>query len=259
MTGLAATNISVSLGAQQVLRGASIEANPGELVGLLGPNGSGKTTLLKCLAGLITPDGGTRKIGDETLESLPVAAIARKIAWLEQDAASEWPLSVLRVVSLGRMPWLGALGKLGPDDLAAIDHAMEICGVKGLADRSVTNLSGGERARVMLARAMAAEPEILLADEPVAQLDPYHQLGVMEVLQDHARKQNAVVAVMHDLSLAARFCDRVCLLSGGKIVASGAPSGVLVPDRLAEVFAIEAEMFQNDGVNFVLPRRQKRP
>ena len=236
---IAATNIVVRLGGRIVLDRVSIAAEDGEMVGLIGPNASGKTTLIRVLAGLLAPDAGALS---------PIADRARNVAYLEQGAACHWPLAVRRVVALGRLPHLGPFQRPSDADERAIDAAMAEADVVTLAERPVTALSAGELARVFLARALATEPRVILADEPVASLDPYHQIQVMELLRGHASR-GAVIAVLHDLTLAARFCDRLVLLHSGKVAAQGKPSEVLTPDNLARVYSVTAAF----GDGYVVP------
>ncbi len=253
---LAARNITLRLGGRAVLDDVSITAAPGALVGLIGPNAAGKTTLVRVLAGLATPEAGT-----VTLDSRPVAEIgrdarARAVAYLEQDAACHWPLAVRRLVALGRLPWLGPFQRTGASDAAAIAEAMADAEITPLADRPITTLSGGERARAFLARALAGTPRVLLADEPVARLDPYHQMKVMELLRAQAARGGAVVAVLHDLTLAARFCDRLVLLAAGRVAAEGPPTEVLTPESLARVYGVAAAFGADADGPYVVPRRR---
>ncbi len=253
---LAAANVTVRLGGRTVLDGVSFAAGPGAVVGLIGPNAAGKTTLVRVLAGLVIPVAGT-----VTLDGRPLGAVAREeraraIAYLEQDAVCHWPLAVRRLVALGRLPWVGPFANPRPDDAAAIDRALADAEIAALADRPVTALSGGERARAFLARALAGAPRVLLADEPVASLDPYHQMKVMELLRAQAARGGAVVAVLHDLTLAARFCDRLVLLDRGRAVAAGAPTEVLTPGSLARVYGVAAAFGADADGPYVVPRRR---
>jgi iron complex transport system ATP-binding protein len=253
---LAAEDIAVRLGGRAVLAGVAIAATPGELVGLIGPNAAGKTTLVRVLAGLIVPDSGTVTLDGRPLAAIPRAARARAVAYLEQDAVCHWPLAVHRLVALGRLPWLGPFQRPGAADAAAIARAMADAEIDTLADRPVTALSGGERARVFLARALAGGPHVLLADEPVASLDPYHQIKVMELLRTQVARGGAVVAVLHDLTLAARFCDRLVLLDRGRVAAEGAAGEVLTPEALARVYGVTAAFGSDADGPYVVPRRR---
>ena len=255
MTHLAVENLKASLGGARVLRGVSLNVTSPCFVGLVGPNGAGKTTLVRAIANLI-PFEGRIELGGVAVDEIPIRARARKIAYLAQGADSHWPLSVERLVALGRLPHLEPFRKPGPEDEAAIEAAMTLADVTRFRHRDVLTLSGGERARVLLARALAVEAPLLLVDEPVASLDPYHQLGVMEVLRAYVEKGRTAVAVLHDLSLAARFCDRLILLDDGVIRAEGAPAHVLTPENLRAVYHVEAEI-GGEGRGFhVLPLRR---
>ena len=162
-------------------------------------------------------------------------------------------MTVDHIVGLGRIPHLSPWRQLGPDDEAAINTAIELTDSAHLRDRITTTLSGGERARVMLARALAVEAPYLLADEPVASLDPYHQLQVMDILQDQARRGTGVLVVLHDLSLAMRYCDQVVLLLDGRVLAVGPPSDVMSDDNLQQAFSISAARWQHDGTELLTP------
>ncbi len=229
--------ISASLGGRRVVDGVSTSFAAGELVALLGPNGVGKTTLLRAAAGLIGYSGRILLDGED-LQLLSPRERATRIAYLAQMPTVHWPMRVSDIVALGRLPHLASIARLSEADQAAIDRAIRAAELETLAQRRVTELSSGELARVLLARALASEAQVLLADEPNAALDPYHQLHVMELLHEEARRGVAVIAVMHDLRLAAQFADRVLLMNGGQIVASGAPVEVLTAARLSDVYGI---------------------
>lgn len=256
MTLLEADGLVVRYGARVALDGVSLSIGKGALVGLLGPNASGKTTLLRALAGLVRPDAGAIRFDGVPADGLSARARARRIAYLEQGAQCHWPLSAERVVALGRLAHQGPWSRATEADRRAVAAAMARCDVTALADRPVTTLSGGEAARVLLARALAAEPDILLADEPVSHLDPYHQIGVMEVLRRLADEGALVIAVLHDLSLAARFCDRLVLLSAGRVAADGPPAAVMTAATLARVFSVTARVIDDGDGLYVLPLRR---
>jgi iron complex transport system ATP-binding protein len=252
MSRLVANDLHVRLGDRKVLDGVSLDLRPGELVGLLGPNASGKTTLLRSLANLIEPVRGEVLLDDEPIAGLTPRKRARRLAYLEQGASSEWPLPVARLVALGRAPHLGAWGRPTTEDEAVVTNVMERCDVVHLAERSSTALSGGERARVMLARALATSAPVLLADEPVSHLDPYHQLRIMAVIRNHADEGGSAIAALHDLTLATRFCDRIILLLDGKIAAEGPPAEILTAECLARVFSINATLVDQNGALHVV-------
>ncbi|WP_372000141.1 ABC transporter ATP-binding protein [Tistrella mobilis] len=228
----------------------SLSLGPGQLVGLIGPNGAGKTTLLRLLAGLRPPQNGDVSVGGQSLHLLSAAARARQISYLAQGADVHWPLPADAVVALGRLPHGDGRSAA---DRHAVARAMAITGTNGFIGRRVDRLSGGERLKVLLARALAVEAPILLADEPVAALDPAHQLDVMGLLRGLAHEGRLIVAVLHDLGLAARFCDRLVLLAEGRLIADGPPETVLTPDRLARAYGIRALHGQAEGLLLVVP------
>ena len=239
MSALAATNVTVRIGAKEIVRDASLSLNAGELVALVGPNGAGKTTLVRALAGLL-PAQGAITLQDKPLDALSPRERARTVAYLPQGHVFHWPMSVESIVMLGRAPHGDPFSSNSPADRTAVAQAMATTETQIFAERPVTTLSGGEKARVALARALATQAPLLLADEPTAALDPRHQLVVMELLRHAARSGNAILAIMHDLTLAARFADRVLVMNEGRIVAEGTPAEALAPERLAAVFGIEA-------------------
>lgn len=256
---LQAEGLSVRLGGREVVADVSLELAPGEVVGLIGPNGSGKSTCISALAGIRRPSSGTIRLDGVLLDDVAPRVRARSVSYLPQNPECHWPLSVRQVVALGRLPHRSLWGGVGPGDAAAIDLAMEKLEVTTLAGRRVDRLSGGERMRVMLARALAPEPRALLVDEPTDGLDPNHQLHVMELLRSSAAEGRAVLAVLHDLSLAERFCDRLLLLHEGRLLASGAPREVLVPENVARAYRVEAEFIGEGAHATVVPWRRIRP
>ena len=255
MTALRAENLHVRLGGRAALSGIDMEIAPGVFTIVVGPNGAGKTTLLRAMAGLLPSFQGTVTIGAQPLGSLSAFERARRIAYLPQGGSVAWPLSVASVVALGRIPHGERIDALPDGGRRAVAAAIEAVGLRGFETRPATELSGGERARTLLARALATEAPILLADEPVAALDPRHQLLVLDVLRNRARTGAAVVAVMHDLALAARFADRVLLMSEGRLVADGAPRDILTEDRLAASFGIEATIVEREQTVLLTPWR----
>jgi len=236
---LSATELNYRIGSTDILNNVSIQAMPGELIGLIGPNGAGKSTLLSLLAGLSTPATGTVMLDNQPMAKMDAATRARSIGWLEQIGQIHWPLSVHRLVSLGRFPHLSPWQKTTDEDEQAIQLALEQTDSVHLQERDATTLSGGERARVLLARVLAAQPSLLLADEPVSSLDLGHQLQTMNVLQNFAQGNQTCIVVLHDLSLAARYCDRLYLMHHGKVKAEGDAATVLSNDNIREVYGVE--------------------
>ena len=249
---IAVRELSVVLGGRRVLDGVSFDVPKGMLVAVLGANGSGKTTLLRAVAGLLAYSGGIELAGQDAA-ALGSAQRARLVAYVPQGHQADWPLAARDVVAIGRMPHGGGPGRLRESDIRAVENALVAVDATHLSSRPVTELSGGERARIMLARALAVAAPVLLADEPVAALDPQHQLRVIGLLQKVAANGGAVLAALHDLTLAARFADAVIVLDAGRIAAQGRPADVLTADLLERVFQIEAHRFVHDGQCVILP------
>lgn len=238
-----------------ILDAAAIEVRAGEVHALVGPNGAGKSTLFGVLAGDVTPATGTVVLDGTDLRRHPPRELARRRAVLLQQNAVSFPFSVAEVVRMGRAPWARTADEA--DDDARVSEAMRATEIEGLADRTVTSLSGGERARVALARVLAQATSILLLDEPTAALDLKHQEDVLRVVRDRARAGDAVAIVLHDLNAALANADRLTLLDGGRVVASGAPEDVLTAERIAAVYRQAVDVFPHPitGVPLVVPRR----
>jgi iron complex transport system ATP-binding protein len=237
---LTAQGLGVTLAGRAVLHDVSLSLSRGHLVALVGPNGAGKTTLLRALAGLVPAEGSVH-VGGDALSSLPLRERARRFAYLPQGHLVHWPLPARDIVALGRYPH-GATdpARLAQKDTEAVLRAMRAADVVDLGERRVTELSGGERSRVALARVFAVEAPVILADEPTSSLDPRHQLDVMKTLRAAADKGTLVIVVTHDLGLAARFADIVLVLSDGRLVSQGAATEALSEQVMAEVFRIRA-------------------
>ncbi len=250
---LEARNITVEVRDARIVADASLSVTTGEMVGLIGPNGAGKSTLLRAVLGLRERSAGTVTLDGGDFLTLPPRARARAVAFLPQDRQVEWRLPAYDVVMLGRYPHRAGFGGPTEKDRAAVAQAMDAVDGHALADRPVAVLSGGERTRILLARALAVDAPLLLVDEPIAALDPYHQLHVMEILRQRAHTGSGVLAVIHDLALASRFMDRLLLMNAGSIVADGTPADVLTPERLAAVYRIDALSGASDGRPWLLP------
>ena len=247
---LTAGHVNVTLAGRAVLTDISLSLTSGHLVALVGPNGAGKTTLLRALAGLVPSDGAIH-IGGDALSALPLRERARRFAYLPQGHIVHWPLAARDIVALGRYPH-GATdpGRLTPRDSEAVLRAMQAADVVEFGARRVTELSGGERSRVALARVLAVEAPVILADEPTASLDPRHQFDVMKSLRAAADRGVLVILVTHDLGLAARFADIILVLSEGRLVSQGAAGEALSERVMADVFRISAYRaeFQREAV-----------
>lgn len=235
-----------SLSVDQRLMEINLSLASGEMLGIIGANGAGKSTLLQCLANIL-PYQGSIHLRGKALDSLTSRHRAQQIGFLPQSNQSAWALSVADVIGLGRLPW-------GDNNQIAIDQAAVDTGVSTWLNRNVSHLSGGQQARVWLARVLAGQPAVLLADEPVASLDLHHQQRVLHLLRKYARGQRSVVLSIHDLSLAARFCDRLCLLHQGQLIAVGSPAQVLTHEHLQRAFHIDAHIDLTSHPPIVVPK-----
>lgn len=253
MTLLHASSIGISFGKVEVISDLDFSLSSGELVGLIGPNGAGKTTLLRVMAGLLRPDRGDVRIVGRPLQHLGRRQIAKSLAYLPQGGESHWAVTASTLVMLGRLPHRDPWRSPSDTDWKAVDQALVACDALQFKERPVSQLSGGERARVFLARALASEPRVLLADEPVSGLDPGHQLDVMTKLRGLARSGAGIVVVMHDLTLAARFCDRIVVLHNRRMAAEGNPEDVLSPTVLDQCYGIRAFHSSAGGNTIVVP------
>jgi len=236
---LAIRGLQFLRGSRVVLSDIDLQLQSGSITAVLGPNGAGKSTLLSCVASLLTPAQGTIELDGTPLSSIPAAQRARRIAFLPQTPEIAWSVDVETLVSLGRIPFHGVASDT--ENREAISRAMERTQVTQWAQRIVTTLSGGERARVLLARVIAGESDWILADEPFTGLDPSHQFEAAELLRAVATQGGGVVLTIHDLTLAARIADRVVILNQGRIVADGPPRDALTPTVLRDVYEIEAQ------------------
>lgn len=223
--------------AQPVLRGLDLQLEPGEMLALIGPNGAGKSTLLRLAGGILRPTAGSAALLGRDLKTMSAREVAREVAVVPQEGPIPVGLVVREMVAMGRTPYARLL--LGPTshDRKIVDWALGVAGVEELAERFVDELSGGERQRVILARALAQEPRLLLLDEPTANLDLHHQVAMLELVRGLTRESGlAVLAAVHDLQLAALYCDRIALMNAGRIVSQGPPEAVLTEPLLLEAF-----------------------
>ena len=250
---LAVESVDIDLGSRRVVHAATYACRAGSIVAVVGANGAGKTSLLRAMTGLLSPAEGRVLYRGTPILSLAVAERARHIAYLPQQPEIHWPLDVASVVALGRMPLGARLGHLAASDKKAIAQAMHAMDVTHLADRPATALSGGERARVLFARALAQESPVIIADEPAAGLDAGHQLSLFAGMTEVVNGGRCVIVALHDLTLAARFCHETVLLDGGRIVASGATPKVLASPLLDRAFGVRMLRGSLDGVQVVTP------
>lgn len=250
MSLLSFAGVSAQLGARAVLREISFALEAGELVALIGPNGAGKTTLLRLAMGALAAEAGAVRLGKDDPLKLTANERAKRLAYLPQMRPLAWPLIVRDIVALGRFAYGGPLGTLNAKDKAAVDRALAASDLTAFADRRSDYLSGGELARVHLARALAAEAPLLLADEPVAALDPRHAHAAMAVLRAYCQKGGGALVTLHDISVAARYADRIILLAEGKMLADGPLDLVLTPDLLAKAYGVRAKIIAGpDGLS----------
>ncbi len=252
-----AENVSVTLDHRPVLTDITLDVVPGEVLALVGPNGAGKSTLLSVLSGERHPDAGAVTLDHQPLASYSALELARHRAVLTQENTLSFPFRVRQVLEMGRSPW-ARTPQLADDD-RALAAAADRADVAGLLDRRFTELSGGERARVSLARVLAQDTQIVFLDEPTAALDLRHQEDVLRVARDLAADGRAVVVVLHDLSLAGAVADRVGLLAAGRLLSLGPPTQVLTASALSEVYGVRVEVIERDGTLLVVPLREDHP
>ena len=254
---IAFENVAVTLGGRPVLADVSLAVAPGEVLGLAGRNGAGKTTLFRVASRVIAPDAGRVCVDGAPIASLSRRELARRLAVVPQDVTVTFPFTAGEVVLMGRAPHLGGLG-FGFEseaDVALARSAMEELSIEALADRPVTELSGGERQLVLVARALAQQPRVLLLDEPTSHLDLRHRTAVALRVRRFADAGGSVLVVSHDLTLAARTCDRIALLDRGALRACGPPAAVITEEELRRVFDVDAQVLAApDGAPLVVPR-----
>ena len=247
MTELSLSNIGVSITGKVILESINLELNSGELVVLLGANGAGKSSLLRSALGLAQVSTGESLIDEQLVTTLSSANRAKKVAYLPQKRPLAWPIKVFDVVSLGRYAYGVNLGRLKNDDLEFVEAAITSCGLEQLRNRRVDTLSGGEAARVHVARAFAANAALLLADEPTAALDPKHQLDVMQLIRRYVDMGGGALVVGHEASLAARFADRLVWMREGKIVEDGTVKETMTAAMMANIYGVSAQISEVAG------------
>lgn len=242
MTNLIVKNLSVSAGDTTLVHDASFALQPGELVVLLGPNGAGKTSLLRGALGLAPLQSGIAEVEGQNTATLKAQKRARKMSYLPQSRPLAWPIRVKDVVALGRFAHGAALSKLSEQDQSAVDSALNACALSHLSDRRTDTLSGGELARVHFARALAADTPLLIADEPIAALDPRHQFGIMDIIAAYVSNGNGALVVLHDIALAARYATRIIWMRDGCITADGPVEATLTEARIAKTYGIQTKV-----------------
>lgn len=235
---VALRDVTVVLGEVRALDAVSLTADRGRLLGLVGPNGAGKTTLLRSIAGAVTPERGTIRVDGTDVDALASQAVSRRVAVVPQDSHVAFDFDVRDIVEMGRTPYASRIGDGDPARTAAVERAMRRTAITELADRPISTVSGGERQRVLLARAIAQETPVLLLDEPTASLDINHQIRTMELVDGLVGDGICAIAAIHDLDLAARYCDALAVLDEGRIVALGQPEDVLARETIAETFDV---------------------
>ena len=246
MSILSCTDLRVEIGPKVILAGIDLSIKTRQVTAIVGPNGAGKSTLLSCLAGLRAPTSGTAALDGVGLSSMRPRERARRLAFLPQTPEIAWSVEARTLIELGRTPFLGARGQAG-EDRAAVDRAMAAANVTAFQHRIVDTLSGGERARVLIARALAGEPGWLLADEPLTGLDPAHQLDAAALFRRMADEGVGVIVTLHDLSLALRLSDRIIVLAEGGVLADDPPATALTPEVLRRAYGVEATLTQGPG------------
>jgi iron complex transport system ATP-binding protein len=256
MTEIAATGLVIRRGGRAIVQNATLRAQSGELVAVIGANGAGKSTLLASLAGLLAPDSGTILIDGRAVSVFTRIELARLRAYLPQNPRCEWPISVERLIALGLTPTLPVFGNLPSAFETRITEMLTQWDLLPQREQAATTLSGGELARAMLARALVGNPGILIADEPISGLDPRHALDTLKRLHDLAKAGKLVIAALHDLTLAARYATRLVVIDRGRVVTEGRPGEILTPSLLREVFEVEANITGADrtiAVDYIAP------
>ncbi len=241
-------SVSFSYGEKETLRDITCQFNAGEMVGLIGPNGAGKSTLLKLIMAAIKPDCGDVKLQQKSIARFSKRALAKQVSLVPQDTSIGYAFSVEEIVSMGRNPHLGRFQPPTVQDQAIVEDALKQTNLQSMSKRFINTLSGGERQRVLVARSIAQQTEVVLFDEATANLDICHQLEVMELARKLANDGRLVICAIHDLNMAARFCDRLLLLADNTLQANDIPVKVLTEEKLCKYFAIAVDIQINHDV-----------
>lgn len=257
MNAIECREVRIRIDGRNIIPNLSIDFPRKSLVGIVGPNGAGKTTFARALLRLVDITSGSISIFDKPITNYHRSELAKKLSYLPQEAPVHWPILTKQAVALGRFATDANLDTAGVLD-ASVKKAMKATDTFHLRDRSVRTLSGGEFARVMMARALAPNAPILIVDEPIASLDPYHQLHVMEILRQSADEGATVLAILHDLTLASRFCDRIVLMKDGKIEGDGPPNEVLRPQLVEDTYEVLSVEGSHEGEAFMIPWSRRR-
>ena len=256
--------VSLGYGKRIVLDDISLAARPGEMLGIIGPNGSGKSTLIRGITRLISPSSGQIFLNGQDIASMSRSDLARLVAVVPQNAVLPELFTAFEVVLMGRTPHLGLFRYEGENDLAIVRNAMEVTQTTAFAERRVGELSGGERQRLIVARALAQEPKVILLDEPTAHLDINYQIETLSLIRQLCLEQNLIVAsALHDLNLAAQYCDRLVMLSDGKIYCQGVPKAVISSQTIREVYGAEVCVFPHPinelPATFIVSEKRSKP
>ena len=244
--------VTFSYGSIPALNDVSIEVEASEVLGIVGPNGAGKSTLLRCINRILKPQRGAVLLDGADVSGMSMLEVARRMGYVPQNSPMVFPTTVFDVVLMGRRPHLS--WRCSADDVKKVLEVLKALRIEDLAMRDFTELSGGQQQKVLIARALAQEPEVLLLDEPTSNLDVRHQLEVMELLRTLAdEKKLVVVMAIHDLNLAARFADKIVMLNAGRIFAAGKPADVLTPKNISRVYGVDAVVSEVSGKPFILP------
>lgn len=246
-------DLTFAVDQRRLLKSVSLDFKAGEISGLVGHNGSGKSTLLKLLARQQKPTSGSILFGDADLASIGTRDFARSVAYLPQDMTAAHGMTVRELVACGRYPWHGALGRFTATDAAKVEEALALTHIEAMADRMVDTLSGGERQRAWIAMLMAQDSQCLLLDEPTSALDIAHQMEVLALIRRLSRDKGlSVVIVLHDINMAARFCDHVHALKQGEVVASGRPASLMNGSVLRDIYGIDMDITPHPGLDIPL-------